>query len=97
MGSVKSGVEGGYELVGGEQWVIAEGMWRIEEAHGSDKVTRGVRWGREERERHLGTSPELLMPTAILLVQHLLTSGEDSCKYLLINLLPPSAHYPSKL
>ena len=35
MGSVKSGVEGGYELVGGEQWVIAEGMWRIEEAHGS--------------------------------------------------------------
>lgn len=64
-GPVKSGVEGGSELVGEEQWVIAEGIWRTEEAHGSGG-DKGVWWGGEERERHLGTSPELLMPTAIL-------------------------------
>ena len=32
------------------QWVIVEGIWRIEEAHGSGG-NKGVQWGREERKR----------------------------------------------
>lgn len=63
LGTVKSWVEGGYKLVGREQWVIAEGIWRIEEACGSGS-DEGIQQGGEERERCLGISPELLMPTA---------------------------------